>query len=75
MKNLLITMIKTFKVFVLFTGCTILFYYGIMWLNEEYADYHRYDEPEGAAIKVAATGDNSDSNWFDRLILLYLNGE
>ena len=29
-------LLKTLKVFILFTGCTILFYYAIMWLNEEY---------------------------------------
>ena len=75
MKSLLTTILKTLKVFVLFTGCTILFYYGIMWLNEEYADYHRYDEPQGAAIKVTATGEGHDLSWFDRLILFYLNGE
>ncbi|MBY0122517.1 YqzK family protein [Bacillus sp. S/N-304-OC-R1] len=67
---------QTIKVFVLFTGCTILFYYGIMWLNEEYQDYHRYDEPKGAAVKVSASTNNSgQSNWLDRLILFYLNGE
>ena len=43
--------LQTLKVFIIFTGCTILFYYGIMWVNEEYQDYHRYDEPEGSAIK------------------------
>ncbi|MEH7124381.1 YqzK family protein [Bacillus sp. JJ1532] len=67
---------QTIKVFVLFTGCTILFYYGIMWLNEEYQDYHRYDEPKGAAVKVSASANNSESsNWLNRLILFYLNGE
>ncbi|ASV69126.1 YqzK family protein [Cytobacillus sp. FSL W7-1323] len=66
---------QTIKVFVLFTGSTILFYYGIMWLNEEYQDYHRYDEPSGAAVKVAASANATDSSWLDRLILFYLNGE
>ncbi|MBN6888347.1 uncharacterized protein DUF4227 [Cytobacillus horneckiae] len=66
---------QTVKVFVLFTGCTILFYYGIMWLNEEYQDYHRYDEPNGAAVKVVASANETDSTWFERLILFYLNGE
>lgn len=75
-KSWLKIVFQTFKVFVLFTGCTILFYYGIMWLNEEYQDYHRYDEPEGTAVKVSSSGNaESSSNWFDRLILFYLNGE
>jgi hypothetical protein len=75
MKSGFKVLIKTLKVFVLFTGCTILFYYGIMWLNEEYADYHRYDEPSGAAIKVTTNGEDHDPGWFDRLLLFYLNGE
>jgi hypothetical protein len=68
-------MLQTLKVFVLFTGSTILFYYGIMWLNEEYQNYNRYDEPEGAAIKVSNAVNEKDSSWYDRLILFYLNGE
>jgi len=75
MKNWFKIVFNTLKVFILFTGCTILFYYGIMWLNEEYTEYHRYDEPEGSAIKVTAAGEDHDSNWFDRLLLFYLNGE
>jgi hypothetical protein len=75
MKSWFKTVVQTLKVFVLFTGCTILFYYGIMWLNEEYTDYHRYDEPSGSAIKVSTTGEDHDSSWFDRLLLFYLNGE
>lgn len=67
---------KTIKVFILFTGCTILFYYGIMWVNEEYESYHRYDEPQGAAVKVtASTGKSDTSSWLDRIFLFYLDGE
>ena len=68
-------LIHTLKVFVLFTGCTILFYYGIMWVNEEYANYHRYDEPNGTALKVTTNDEDHDTGWFDRLLLFYLNGE
>lgn len=76
MKSWLKIVFQTIKVFVLFTGCTILFYYGIMWLNEEYQGYHRYDEPKGAAVKASAGGKEADSSsWLDRLILFYLNGE
>ncbi|UTR09544.1 YqzK family protein [Evansella sp. LMS18] len=39
-------------VFFLFMGCTLVFYYGILWVSEEYKDYHRYGEPEGRAVKV-----------------------
>lgn len=76
MKSWLRLFIHTIKVFILFTGCTILFYYGIMWLNQEYQDYHHHDEPKGAAVKVFASENNDDSfGWFERLILFYLNGE
>lgn len=75
MKSWFKVVFQTVKVFILFTGCTILFYYGIMWINEEYQDYHRYDEPQGTAIKVSGTGTGEGSKWFDRLILFYLNGE
>lgn len=66
---------KTLKVFVLFTGCTILFYYGLLWLNEEYQSYHRYDEPEGSAVRVSGDAVSDETDWFDRLILFYHNGE
>lgn len=66
---------QTAKVFILFTGCTILFYYGIMWMNEEYQNYHRYDKPEGAAVKVSKAVREEGSSAIDRLLLFYLNGE
>lgn len=46
-----------------------------MWVNEEYQNYHRYDEPDGAAVQVSATVKDVHTTWFDRLILFYLNGE
>ena len=67
--------LQTIKVFIIFTGCTILFYYGIMWVNEEYQDYHRYDKPEGAAVKVSNAAEGEPSPLLDRLMLFYLNGE
>ncbi|MBU9724038.1 MULTISPECIES: YqzK family protein [Bacillaceae] len=39
-------------VFLLFMGCTLIFYYGILWVSSGYQDYHRYDEPSGRATKV-----------------------
>lgn len=66
---------QTIKVFILFTGCTILFYYGIMWLNDEYQNYHRYDEPKGTAVKVTGNESGEDYSWFHRFILFYYNGE
>jgi hypothetical protein len=66
---------QTLKVFIIFTGCTILFYYGIMWVSEEYQNYHRYDEPQGSAVKVSNGLDEKDSSLLDRVIFFYLNGE
>lgn len=46
-----------------------------MWVNEEYQNYHRYDEPKGAAVKVSSAAQKGQTSMFDRLILFYLNGE
>jgi hypothetical protein len=67
--------LQTIKVFVIFTACTILFYYGIMWVGEEYQSYHRYDKPEGTAMKVSKDVMEEGSSLLDRLKLFYLNGE
>jgi hypothetical protein len=75
MKVWLKLFIQSIKVFILFTACTILFYYGLMWVNEEYQNYHRYDEPKGSALKVSAPVGGGEMPWLDRLILFYLNGE
>jgi hypothetical protein len=75
MRSWIKLVLNTFKVFLLFTACTILFYYGIMWVNEEYQNYHRYDEPSGTAIKVSANSVEEEPTWLDRLILFYLDGE
>jgi hypothetical protein len=62
------------KVFLLFTGCTILFYYSLVWFNREYDNYHRYDEPQGSAIKVS-TVESPSFDWFSRLLFFYRDGE
>lgn len=75
MKNAIHVFFQTIRVFLLFVGCTILFYYGIMWVNQEYENYRRYDEPQGTAVKVFQSAQNEDSGWFARLLLFYRNGE
>src|SRR5699024_4610379 len=32
--------------------CTCLFYFGMRMMHAEYEQYHRYDPPEGDAVKV-----------------------
>ncbi|MGG3891811.1 YqzK family protein [Metabacillus fastidiosus] len=69
------TIANTLKVFMLFTGFTILFYYAIMWVNLEYQEMRRYDEPEGAALKVTNMVSAERENWMNRLFFFYVNGE
>jgi hypothetical protein len=46
-----------------------------MWVTEEYQSYHRYDEPEGSALKVSNAVKEEGSSLIDRLMLFYLDGE
>ena len=75
MVSFLKVVFQTVKVFIIFTGCTVLFYYGIIWVSAEYQNYHRYDEPEGSALKVSNAVKEDSSSVLDRLMLFYLNGE
>lgn len=58
-------------------GCTLVFYYGIMWVSDEYDRYHRYDEPSGRAVKVIGQVQEESvyQEALERLRLFYLNGE
>ena len=76
MRSWLQAVMQTLKVFLLFMGCTLLFYYGILWVSQEYESYHRYDEPQGKAIKVFQMEDGAPSaSWIERLMLFYQEGE
>ena len=75
MKTSLSLVLHTAKVMILFVSFTILFYIGMVWLNQEYEGYQRYSEPKGAAIKVMKAGDTEEETWLSRLMLLYLDGE
>ena len=61
----------------LFIGCTLFFYYGILWVSDEYESYYRYDLPEGNAIKVNAdlSDGEKDMSVFNRLVWFYKQGE
>lgn len=61
----------TSKVFVIFIACTFLFYFGLRVMHTEYEQYHRYDEPNGAAVKVF----NIEESFIDRLNLFFRLGE
>ncbi|MGC4376431.1 YqzK family protein [Fictibacillus sp. Mic-4] len=67
---------NTVKVFIAFSICTAMFYYGLRWLNQEYEDYHRYDEPEGKAVKVFQLNLSEEGgNRMERLLYFYKSGE
>ncbi|MGJ9456880.1 DUF4227 family protein [Oceanobacillus sp. CF4.6] len=61
----------TLKVFIIFTLCTFLFYYGLQLLHSEYEQIHRFDPPNGPAIKV----NQSQSRLFDRIPIIFQRGE
>lgn len=42
--------------------CTLFFYFGLMWINEEYENYNRYDQPKGNAIKVNTPNESNDTS-------------
>lgn len=59
------------KVFILFIVCTFIFYYGLRVMHQEYEQYHRYDTPEGPAVKVF----QKEESIFDRLNIFFRLGE
>ncbi|WP_110111219.1 YqzK family protein [Bacillus sp. CGMCC 1.16541] len=75
MKSWMELLYNTCKVFVLFTGFTVLFYYGMIWVHKEYESYQRYDEPKGAAIKVMSMHVDEEQTWLQRLLMFYQTGE
>lgn len=61
----------TIKVFIIFIACTSLFYIGLRVMHSEYEQDHRYDSPEGAAVKVF----HEEQSFIDRLNLFFQLGE
>jgi hypothetical protein len=76
MQQFLSLVYETIKVFIFFVGFTLLFYYGIVWLNQEYEGYHRYDKPQGGAVKVMGEEEGSEPVFsLKRLYFYYHYGE
>ncbi|MDF2556713.1 MAG: hypothetical protein K0R71_541 [Bacillales bacterium] len=77
MKTILVFLLQTIKLFGLFLLFSLIFYFAINWFNEEYQGMRKYDEPTGEAVKVysPSVGKNTKSNFVDRLLLYYLDGE
>ncbi|MBR3120719.1 YqzK family protein [Oceanobacillus profundus] len=61
----------TIKVFVIFTMCTVIFYVGLQIMHREYEEIHRYDPPEGPAVKVF----HSQTKLLERFQLFFKAGE
>jgi len=59
------------KVCIIFICCTFLFYYGLRAMHSEYEQYHRYDQPDGPAIKVFS----EEEGFLNRLHLFFRLGE
>ncbi|SFK02384.1 Protein of unknown function [Halobacillus dabanensis] len=60
------------KVLIVFTVCTCVFYMALRMVHEEYERQHRYDPPEGTAIKVYQP---VEQEWTDRLSIFFQLGE
>jgi len=70
--------LDTLKVFLLFVICTILFYFGLQWLDQNYKSFHKYEEPDDGAVKVFnPEGEKGpvDGDGFQRLLQFIRNGE
>lgn len=72
MQRLLSYIKDVLKLSVLFILCTSLFYFGLQAMYSEYQDYHRYDPPEGNAIKVS---NQINQHWVDRFTIFFRLGE
>ncbi|MDY0408366.1 DUF4227 family protein [Virgibacillus soli] len=55
------------KVFIIFLACTIVFYFGLRAMHSEYEQFHRYDHPDGPAVKVF----NSEEDFLNRFQLFF----
>ncbi|WP_160141532.1 DUF4227 family protein [Salicibibacter halophilus] len=64
-----------FKILIIFAGCTAMFYYGILFVIDEYQGDERFEEPEGNAIKVFDQDSGDDFSFRERLLHLWLHGE
>ncbi|EIT87275.1 hypothetical protein A374_00804 [Fictibacillus macauensis ZFHKF-1] len=67
------------KIFLSFTVCTLIFYFGLLWMNQEYQNYHKYDEPKGKAVKVYQANSSEvgeqGNDWLKRLLFFFESGE
>ncbi|MDX8046066.1 DUF4227 family protein [Gracilibacillus sp. S3-1-1] len=60
------------KIFIIFVLCTMLFYYVIKALHQEYEKLDRYDYPQGKAVKVFQ---QEEPDTWQRLSIFFRLGE
>lgn len=63
------------KILIVFVACTAMFYYGILFVMAEYQGDHRFDEPEGNAIKVFESDVSQQPTFQERLWHFWQRGE
>lgn len=64
------------KVFLLFISCMILFYFVILWINEEYESYYCYEKfKEEIVEKVLGNEELVKDVFVNRMMFFYENGE
>ncbi|GLO66500.1 MULTISPECIES: DUF4227 family protein [Oceanobacillus] len=68
MRKLIIDMIKIFLLFMI-SAC--IFYYALQLMHKEYLYIHRFDPPQGPAVKVF----QENNGLFDLLPLNFLGDE
>lgn len=64
--------LHTIKIFIIFTICTLFFYFGLIWINEEYENYNRYNQPEGNALKVNTPNEANEPTTLLERVKLFL---
>lgn len=72
MSKWLVSFTDMLKIFTLFMVCTLIFYFGLQMIHKEYEQLHRYDQPQGKAVKVFQP---DESSWLDRLSIFFRLGE
>ncbi|MBM7552390.1 DUF4227 family protein [Thalassobacillus pellis] len=72
MKQVMKFVKDTMKVLIIFVLCTSFFYVALRMVHEEYERFHRYDEPQGTAVKVF---NQEQIDWTERLSIFFQLGE
>jgi hypothetical protein len=52
LKAMMKLILDSVRLLVLFLGFTVLFFYGLKWLDHHYESYNKYDKPSDGAVKV-----------------------